>query len=101
MDKSHKEELANYQFQHGQILEALEKDPDNSELLKLKSDLDELITLYTQLVQQEPEPPKKTVKRPAPPPSTLISSKEEKSFVFHPEKKSKRTTLFRSYNFTN
>jgi survival-of-motor-neuron-related-splicing factor 30 len=41
------------EFQLGQVQEALDKDPGNDELLKLKTDLQELITLYTQLVEAE------------------------------------------------
>ncbi|KAJ3281135.1 hypothetical protein HK104_000184, partial [Borealophlyctis nickersoniae] len=54
------EELASYQFQLEQVNEALEKDPGNSELEKLKTDLSELISLYANLVQ--PAPPKPSTK---------------------------------------
>ena len=50
---SNKTDLATYQFQLGQVQEALDKDPENSDLLKLKSDLLELVNLYTGLVSQE------------------------------------------------
>ena len=48
-----KTDLATYQFQLGQVEEALVKDPENADLLKLKSDLIELVNLYTTLVSQE------------------------------------------------
>jgi len=50
---SNKSDLATYQFQLGQVEEALVKDPENVDLLKLQSDLLELVNLYTTLVSQE------------------------------------------------
>ncbi|KAI9001701.1 hypothetical protein BC832DRAFT_562442 [Gaertneriomyces semiglobifer] len=47
------QELASYQFQLSQVTEALEKDPENGDLTKLKDDLTELINLYSNLVQQQ------------------------------------------------
>lgn len=82
-----KEELASYQFQLGQVNEALEKDPENEELLKLSGDLKELITLYQTLVAQE-EPkvaPNPIKKRPQPPPEPV---QEKPKYIFEePTKK--------------
>ncbi len=40
-------ELASYEFQLEQVCEALGKNPESAELIKLKADLEELISLYT------------------------------------------------------
>ncbi|KAJ3403167.1 hypothetical protein HDV05_008039, partial [Chytridiales sp. JEL 0842] len=61
-------ELSQYKFQLEQVQDALAKDPSNKELLKLESDLKELITLYTSLVPPEPSKPKQE------PPSSSSSS---------------------------
>ncbi|KAI9193338.1 uncharacterized protein BJ171DRAFT_430370 [Polychytrium aggregatum] len=58
------EELQSYKYQLSQVDEALEKDPENAELLKLKSDLGELITLYTSLTQSA-SPPRAAAQTPA------------------------------------
>jgi hypothetical protein len=50
---SNKSNLATYQFQLVQTQEALDKDPSNSDLLKLQVDLLELVELYTSLVEKE------------------------------------------------
>jgi survival of motor neuron-related-splicing factor 30 len=42
-------ELENYKFQKNQVQEQLDKDPNNEELQKLHSDLQQLIDLYTLL----------------------------------------------------
>ncbi|RUS22079.1 hypothetical protein BC937DRAFT_90493 [Endogone sp. FLAS-F59071] len=47
------EELATYQYQLQQVEEVLAADPTNPEMLKLKTDLTELINLTAQYVQQE------------------------------------------------
>ncbi|KAJ2957168.1 hypothetical protein NQZ79_g7061 [Umbelopsis isabellina] len=55
------DELADYRYQLEQIEASLESDPQNSELLKLKSDLEELISLTSQFetVQSSPATPTK------------------------------------------
>jgi survival-of-motor-neuron-related-splicing factor 30 len=52
------QELANYQHQLDQVDQALAKDPSNVELLRLKTDLSELIALTSQLVEKSAAPPK-------------------------------------------
>ncbi|CAI2185551.1 15433_t:CDS:2 [Funneliformis geosporum] len=47
------EEIAQYQYQLDQVNLALKSEPENSELLKLKTDLTEFITLTTTLIDQE------------------------------------------------
>ncbi|CAG8804898.1 30289_t:CDS:2 [Gigaspora margarita] len=47
------DELAQYQYQLDQVNLALKNDPENSELLKLKTDLTELISLTTTIIDQE------------------------------------------------
>ena len=54
---SNKSNLATYQFQLVQTQEALDKDPSNSDLLKLQTDLLELVELYTTLVEKESPAP--------------------------------------------
>ncbi|CAG8608839.1 8920_t:CDS:2, partial [Racocetra fulgida] len=51
------DELAQYQYQLDQVNLALKNDPENSELLKLKTDLTELISLTTTIIDQEAVPP--------------------------------------------
>ena len=43
-------QLANYRLQLGQVEAALTGDPENEELLNLKKDLDEIITITAELV---------------------------------------------------
>jgi len=43
-------QLANYRLQLGQVEAALTGDPENAELLSLKSDLDEIITITSELI---------------------------------------------------
>ncbi|SRR6266542_3596962 len=47
------DELAQYQYQLDQVNLALKSEPENSELLKLKTDLTELINLTTTIIDQE------------------------------------------------
>ncbi|EXX78827.1 hypothetical protein RirG_011570 [Rhizophagus irregularis DAOM 197198w] len=47
------EELAQYQYQLDQVNLALKSEPENSELLKLKTDLTELINLTNTIIDQE------------------------------------------------
>ncbi|RUO96268.1 hypothetical protein BC936DRAFT_142305 [Jimgerdemannia flammicorona] len=47
------EELAGYRYQLQQVEEVLSADPTNAEMLKLKTDLTELIALTAQYVEQE------------------------------------------------
>ncbi|CAG8681553.1 932_t:CDS:2 [Funneliformis caledonium] len=47
------EELAQYQYQLDQVNLALKSEPESSELLKLKTDLTELINLTTTIIDQE------------------------------------------------
>ncbi|CAG8484157.1 3378_t:CDS:2 [Scutellospora calospora] len=51
------EEIAQYQYQLDQVNLALKNDPENSELLKLKTDLTELISLTSTIIDQETVPP--------------------------------------------
>ncbi|CAG8509759.1 15663_t:CDS:2 [Dentiscutata erythropus] len=51
------DELAQYQYQLDQVNLALKNDPENLELLKLKTDLTELISLTTTIIDQETVPP--------------------------------------------
>ena len=43
-------QLANYKLQLGQVEAALTGDPENSELLSLKKDLDEIIGITEELI---------------------------------------------------
>ncbi|CAG8549291.1 6312_t:CDS:2 [Acaulospora morrowiae] len=47
------EEIAQYQYQLDQVNLALKNEPDNSEYLKLKTDLTELIRLTSAIIEQE------------------------------------------------
>src|ERR1051325_4404931 len=47
------EELAQYQYQLDQVNLALKSEPENPELLKLKTDLTELINLTNTIIDQE------------------------------------------------
>ncbi|KAJ3250919.1 hypothetical protein HK103_003057 [Boothiomyces macroporosus] len=62
-------ELENYEFQLSQVEDALQKDPGNEKLEKLKSELTELIDLYRSIETKKEEPvqkeqQKKIVKKP-------------------------------------
>lgn len=85
---SSKTDLATYQFQLGQVQEALSKDPENADLLKLQSDLLELVNLYTTLVSQE-ETVVKPVALSKPPKPVEKEEKKESSdlVVGHVEEK--------------
>jgi len=77
------EELATYQYQLTQISEALETDPDNAEFIKLKADLEELISLYSNLIS---------------------SHSSSSSSTSHPNEKTsanQKTTLSKSTEITN
>ncbi len=54
------------EFQLGQVQEALDKEPSNAELQKLAGDLQELVALYTELVEAEEAAAVTQKKRPAP-----------------------------------
>merc|ERR1712106_290681 len=45
-------QLASYRLQLGQVEAALTGEPDNAELLALKVDLDEIITITSELVEE-------------------------------------------------
>jgi survival-of-motor-neuron-related-splicing factor 30 len=70
------DELADYRYQIEQIEASLESDPQNSELLKLKSDLEELISLTSQFetVQSPATPTKKAEKKEDDKPSSPAAS---------------------------
>ncbi|CAG8439905.1 7382_t:CDS:2 [Ambispora gerdemannii] len=62
------EELVQYQYQLDQVNLALQTDPENNDLLKLKTDLTELISLTSALVQNEvSQSPNKHTKSPISP----------------------------------
>ncbi|KAK9765986.1 hypothetical protein K7432_005247 [Basidiobolus ranarum] len=70
------EELASYQYQLDQVNTALEADPENAELNKLKQDLNDLISLTESFLQQQeqvPPPQTKPVKKPSAPPKATTS----------------------------
>ncbi|XP_063700225.1 survival of motor neuron-related-splicing factor 30 [Culicoides brevitarsis] len=58
-------DLNNYQMQLQQVKAALSTDPDNEELLKLKSDLEEVIELTKDLIRAQNEEQKKSYIAPA------------------------------------
>uniref|UniRef100_A0A336LZR9 Survival of motor neuron-related-splicing factor 30 n=1 Tax=Culicoides sonorensis TaxID=179676 RepID=A0A336LZR9_CULSO len=58
-------DLNNYQMQLQQVKAALSTDPNNEELLKLKSDLEEVIELTKDLIRAQAEEQKKTYIAPA------------------------------------
>ena len=45
-------QLASYRLQLGQVEAALTGDPENAELLALKGDLDEIISITSELVEE-------------------------------------------------
>ena len=64
----------NKEFQLGQVKEALSKDTENADLLKLQSDLLELVNLYTTLASQETEKSSQPVIKPLVKPPTAKTS---------------------------
>src|SRR5438128_98369 len=68
------EELAQYQYQLDKVDLALQSDPQNIELLKLKKDLNELINLTSDLIDAEPTSPKKSTSNTTSPKSHSLSS---------------------------
>src|SRR6185369_873383 len=69
------DELAQYQSQLDKVDVALQSDPQNIELLKLKQDLTELINLTSDLIDAaEPNSPKKSPSNTTSPKSQSLSS---------------------------
>ncbi|CAG8498494.1 10679_t:CDS:2 [Paraglomus occultum] len=69
------DELAQYQNQLDKVDNALQSDPENIELLKLKQDLTELINLTSDLIDAaEPNSPKKSPSNTTSPKSQSLSS---------------------------
>ena len=60
------EELESYKFQLGQVVDALQADPENAELVKLKSDLEDLINL-SESFSHQPVPAAAATAAPAKP----------------------------------
>lgn len=90
-DMGNKEELANYKFQLGQVQEAIDKE-STPELEKLKKDLQELITLYTTLCEQEAPKKKPVVAAVSAPPILKQQPTKKEEYIYTEKPKTVEST---------